>query len=151
MEAPTRTPALSRPAVTPSVVGGAVMLVIGVSLTLSAWDSVVPDPARHQIFLSLWLVGAALLAARLFLNGLPGSPLYVPRGAMTFGIGVVAAAAVATMPWSDLGSVFWYQLWLSVPLLTGLAVAAFHPSAYRHSPDHGQHHGQEPGHTAFRH
>jgi hypothetical protein len=132
-------------------VGGAVLFVVGVSLTLSAWDAAVPDPARHQIFLSLWLVGAVLLAAQLFLDGLPGSPLYLTRGAMTFGIGLVAAAAVATMPWSDLGSVFWYQLWFSVPLLTGLAVAAFRPSAYRHGPGSGQNPGQTPGHTALHH
>lgn len=119
------------------------MFVVGVSLTLSAWDSAVPDPARHQIFLALWLVGAALLAARLFLDGLPGSALYLPRGAMTFGIGVVAAAAMATMPWSDLGSVFWYQLWLSVPLLTGLAVAAFRPSAHPYGSGYGP--APEPG------
>lgn len=123
------------------------MLVIGVSLTLSAWDSVVPDPARHQIFLSLWLLGAALLAVRVFLDGLPGSTLHLSRSVMTFGIGVVAAAAVATMPWSDLGSVFWYQLWFSVPLLTGLAVTAFHPSAHRRAPESGQY----PGYTALRH
>lgn len=147
MEAPTRTPALSRPAVTPSAVGGAAVVVVGVSLTLSAWDSAVPDPARHQIFLSLWLVGAALLAVRLFLDGLPGSPLHLPRGALTFGIGVVAAAAVATMPWSDLGSVFWYQLWFSVPLLTGLAVTAFCPSS--HHLSHHQDRGHTPHHTAL--
>lgn len=98
-----------------------------------------PDSARHQIFLSLWLLGAVVLAVRLFLDGLPTSSLNLPRSAVTFGIGVVAAASVATMPWSDLGSVFWYQLWFSVPLLTGLAVVAFRPSAHRYPPDPVRH------------
>jgi hypothetical protein len=127
MEARTRN--LSRTPVTPSAAGGLLLLVVGLGLTLSAWHTPVPDPARHQIFLSLWLLGAVLLAARVFLDGLPGSTPYLSRSVMTFGIGVVAAVSVTTMPWSDLGSVFWYQLWFSVPLLTGLAVAAFRPSS----------------------
>ncbi len=127
MEAHTRTRTLSRTPLTPAAVGGPTVLAIGLVLTLSAWGDAVPDPARHQIFLSLWFLGAVLLAARLFLDGLPSAP-YLPRSAVTFAIGLVGAASVATMPWSDLGSVFWYQLWFSVPLLTGLAYAAFRPS-----------------------
>ncbi|WP_017590293.1 hypothetical protein [Nocardiopsis ganjiahuensis] len=132
MEAHTRT--LSRTPTTPAAVGGPALLVVGLGLTLWAWNAAVPDPARHQIFLSLWLLGVAILAVRLFLDGLPTSPRYLSRGAVMFGIGTVAAAAVTTMPWSDLGSVFWYQLWFSVPLLAGLAAVAFRPSAHRCLP-----------------
>ncbi len=133
MEAHTRT--LDRTPPTLGAVGGPVQLLVGLGLTLWAWNAAVPDPARHQIFLSLWLLGVAILSVRLFLDGLPASPWHLPRGAVMFGIGVVGAAAVATMPWSDLGSVFWYQLWFSVPLLTGMAAVAFRPSAHRYSPD----------------
>lgn len=133
METQTRT--LSRTPTTPAAVGGPVLLLVGLGLTLSAWDAAVPDPARHQIFLSLWLLGAVVLAARLLFDGLPTSSLNLSRSVVAFAIGVVAAASVSTMPWSDLGSVFWYQLWFSVPLLTGLAVVAFRPPAHRYPPD----------------
>lgn len=134
MEAHTRTRHPSRTPLNRAAVGGALLLVTGLWLTLVAWNDSVPDPARHRIFLSLWFMGVALLAARLFLDGPPGAAPRVSRSVVTFAIGVVSAASVATMPWTDLGSVFWYQLWFSVPLLTGLAYAAFRPGTDRSTP-----------------
>ncbi|MFE9244425.1 hypothetical protein [Nocardiopsis sp. NPDC006938] len=138
MEVHTGTRGPGRAPLPPAAVGGPVVLVIGLTLALVAWNDPVPDPDRHRIFLSLWFLGAAVLAVRLFLDGLPSAP-FLPRCAVTFGIGVVGAASAATMPWSDLGSVFWYQLWFSVPLLTGLAYAAFGPgpTTSAHGPDPG--------------
>ena len=129
MEAHTQL--LGRASTRPSAIGGPVLLLTGLGATLWAWDAAAPEPARHQIFLCLWLLGVGILAARLLFDGLPQLELRVSRSVLTFAIGVVGAAAVATMPWSDLGSVFWYQLWFSVPLATGLGLAAFRPSGGR--------------------
>ncbi|GAB3694447.1 hypothetical protein GCM10028793_15520 [Nocardiopsis oceani] len=125
------TQPLDRASTRPSALGGPVLLFAGLGLTLWAWGAAVPEPARLQIFLCLWLLGVGILAARLLFDGLPQLELRVSRSVLTFAIGVVGAAAVATMPWSDLGSVFWYQLWFSVPLATGLGLAAFRPSGGR--------------------
>ncbi|WP_087099043.1 hypothetical protein [Nocardiopsis sp. JB363] len=123
MEVHTQVPA--RP-LFPSFLGGGAVLAVSLGLVAFAWNAHAPDPIEHRIFLVLWLSGSAILACHLWTDA--RSSRGASRSLSTFAIGLVAAAALTTMPWANLDSALWYQVWLSVPLLTGLALVAFRPT-----------------------
>ncbi|MBR8740599.1 hypothetical protein [Nocardiopsis sp. MG754419] len=125
-QAPVRTPV-------PSFLGGAAVLAAALVLVALLWNAQTPAPVAHRIFLVLWLTGASVLTARLWGDG--RSTRGASRSLVTFAIGLVTAGAVTTMPWSELDSTLWYQVWLSIPLLTGLALAAFRPTPRRRKED----------------
>lgn len=123
MEVHTQAPA--RPLFPPYLGGGAVV-VVSLAVVALVWNANTPTVIEHRIFLVLWLAGAAILAGLLWADArtLRGAS----RSLATFAIGLVTATALSTMPWADMDSVLWYQVWLSVPLLTGLGLVAFRPT-----------------------
>lgn len=102
------------------------MFAVSLVLVSLVWNANTPSVVGHRIFLVLWLSGAAILAVLLWADA--RTPRGASRSLATFAIGLVAATALSTMPWADLDSVLWYQVWLSVPLLTGLGLVAFRPT-----------------------
>lgn len=123
MEVHTQVP--TRP-LFPSYLGGGAVFAVSLALVALVWNANTPTVIEHRIFLVLWLSGAAILAGLLWADA--RTPRGASRSFATFAIGLVAATALSTMPWADLDSVLWYQVWLSVPLLTGLGLVAFRPT-----------------------
>ncbi|WP_017555910.1 hypothetical protein [Nocardiopsis baichengensis] len=85
------------------------------ALTAWAWGAPVPDPAAHRVFLGVWCTAALALAAL-------GSGR-APRALGVFALGGLVGAALGSTPWQSLDAVFWYQLWWTVPVASGLAAA----------------------------
>ncbi|WP_017537734.1 hypothetical protein [Nocardiopsis halophila] len=86
-----------------------------VALAAWAWGAPVPDPAAHRVFLAVWCAAALALAAL-------GS-CRVPGALGVFALGGLLGAALGSTPWQSLDAVFWYQLWWTVPVASGLVLA----------------------------
>lgn len=86
-----------------------------VALATWAWGAPVPDPAAHRVFLAVWCAAALALAALW-----PGR---LPRALGVFALGGLVGAALGSTPWQSLDEVFWYQLWWTVPVASGLVLA----------------------------
>lgn len=123
MEVHTQVPART---LFPSYLGGGAVLAVSLGLVTLVWNANTPEVMEHRLFLALWLSGATILAGLLWADA--RTPRSASRSLATFAIGLVTAAALTTMPWANLDSALWYQVWLSVPLLTGLGLVAFRPT-----------------------
>ncbi|MBB6120311.1 hypothetical protein [Nocardiopsis algeriensis] len=112
-----RTLAPEKRSTHPLPIAGALLFVAAaVAMAGSAWNAQVPDPGAHRVFLVVWAVAASLPGLRIA----TGRP---PRSTLAFAVGGLLGTALATTPWQALEAVYWYQLWWSVPVLAGLAVA----------------------------
>ncbi|NYH55285.1 hypothetical protein HNR06_004874 [Nocardiopsis arvandica] len=87
----------------------------------TSWDAAIPDLVAHRIFLATCMLVALLLALRLA-TPLPG------RMVQAVALGALIGVALGTTPWQELGEVFWYQLWWSVPLAVGIVLMLWTPS-----------------------
>ncbi|GAA4889243.1 hypothetical protein [Streptomonospora salina] len=116
------SPAPVQPPTGGGAVGAAAAAGTAVALAAWHWNADVPDPVAHRVFLAVLVLGGLLLAAEP-LNREPRMPVRIPTGAHLFYLGLLAGTALGTTAWSQLDSVFWYQLWWAGPLATGLVAA----------------------------
>ncbi|WP_193789955.1 hypothetical protein [Streptomonospora alba] len=106
------------------VLGGVVPAAVTVALAAWAWNADVPSPVAHRVFLVVWGLGGLLLAGEhLSRGGRVG--VRIATAGHVFYLGLLAGAALGTTAWSQLGAVFWYQLWWSGPLATALTLAVW--------------------------
>ncbi|WP_238581088.1 hypothetical protein [Streptomonospora alba] len=129
MEHQETSPAPAQAPAGTGVLGAVLAVAATVALAVWVWNADVADPIPHRLFLVIWIAGGLLLAGEI-LSRDARVGRRIPLWGHVFYLGLLVGAALGTTAWSDLGAVFWYQLWWGGPLATALALALW--EQYRH-------------------